>query len=69
MSAISLGERLKAARKKRKLTLEAAGELVGFQKAYMSQIECDRHPNPPLKTVLALCRAYGISILTLTRGM
>lgn len=53
----TLGERLRALRKARGLTQQAAAERAGLARSTVS--EAERGENPTLQTVIRLLRVYG----------
>lgn len=66
---LPLGGRLREARQKCGLTLGDVAERVAFKRAYICNLENGYHTNPPVKTLLALCAVYGISIQDMTDGL
>ena len=53
-----IGDMIKTARKKRKLTQEQLGELVGVKKAQISRLE-NSTGNVTFETVMRICNALG----------
>jgi transcriptional regulator with XRE-family HTH domain len=63
----TLGMRLRAARKRKKLTGEQLGKVVGVSKAAISQWENDLSL-PSVESVVSLCEVLDISADYLLRG-
>lgn len=59
---MGLGERLRAIRKNRGLTLTQLARRSKVSKAYLSQLENERFSNPSTEVVIKLCGALGISV-------
>jgi len=51
------------------LSLSKAAKEMGLTKAHLWELEDGRASNPTLKTLLAICRVYDISIQKLTEGL
>jgi transcriptional regulator with XRE-family HTH domain len=59
-----LGDELKAARMKAKMTQEELSFASGLDRTYISQLENDRK-SPTVDVLFRLCKALGISASTL----
>lgn len=59
---MTLGERLKATRESRGLTLRELERLSGVSNATISQIETGRNPNPTAITISRLAKALGVEV-------
>ena len=62
--ALPIGKRLEAARKSRRLTLEALAAKVGFTKGYLSKLETGAKV-PPIATLATVASALGVDIASL----
>ena len=58
---MGIGERLRAMRKKRGMTLTELGKRSKVSKSYLSQLENGQFSNPSTEIVTRLCGALGIS--------
>ncbi len=63
-----MGRRLASARALRGLSQEEAATSAGFAQSYLSRLENDNAPSPPLKNIAMLAELYGVSIDYLVRG-
>jgi transcriptional regulator with XRE-family HTH domain len=59
------GERIRALRKARNMTIEEIAERSGIRKGYLSGIECLKVNPPSPRVVRALARALGADVRTL----
>jgi len=59
---MGLGERLRALRKNRGLTLTQLARRSRVSKAYLSQLENEQFSNPSSEVVIKLCSTLGVSI-------
>ena len=57
----TMGERLRAAREARGLTIRALADQIGVQHPYIAKIEAGRHPVINTKNLIKLCRELGVS--------
>ena len=64
----TLGERLRALRKERYLTLEEVGKAAVLSTSYVNDLEHDR-ARPRLDTLVRLGTALGISSVEILRGI
>lgn len=62
---MGLGNRLRAVREKRRLTLSQLAQRSKVSKAYLSQLENEQFSNPTSEIIIKLCGALGISIETM----
>ena len=62
------GSRIKAARKKRGLSLRAVSQAAGMNPSLLSRIESGEVPNPGIATVDRLCRVLGVDIGEIAGG-
>jgi len=69
MKAPPIGDRLKVLRAETDMSLSAAAKKLHITKAHLWDLESGRSANPTLKTVLAICRVYDISVQELLRGI
>ena len=63
--AKTLGQRLRSLRAQRGLTGPQVAEAIGGQiisASNLSQVECDKNPNPRLSALRALAAFYGVSL-------
>ena len=58
---MSIGEKLKAARKQKRLTLKEVASVTNLSISYISDIEHGKSL-PPIDTLTSLCRALDISM-------
>ncbi|WP_294081682.1 cupin domain-containing protein [Sphaerobacter sp.] len=58
---IRIGQRLRAARQQRSLSLEQVARLTGLTKGFLSQVERDL-ASPSVASLLAICDAVGLPI-------
>lgn len=61
VAAEDLGERLRAAREARRLTLEAVAESAELTKGYLSKIERS-HATPSVAVLIRVCSALNLSV-------
>lgn len=59
---MSLGKRLKEARKAKGLTLEKLAKLAGSSKGYLSDIENGKNPNPTINKIYHIAINLNVSI-------
>ena len=59
---LTMGQRIKIARIKNRITQTRLAERIGISTTALSQIESDETTNPHLSTVIALADALGVSI-------
>lgn len=64
----TMGRRLAAQRALLGLSQTEAAERAGFTQAYLSLLENDKAPSPPLNTVAKLADVYGVTIDYLVHG-
>lgn len=64
---VEVGARLRAARKRRGLTLEQLAQATGLSKGYVSRVERDRS-SPTVHAVAAMCDTLGIAVGELFRS-
>lgn len=57
--AAAFGERIKAMRASRRMTLEDVGAAAGFTKSHVWELETGRSRNPTVRAAWALARALG----------
>ncbi len=60
----SIGDNIRAERNRRRLSQEGLAELAGMNEKHLSQIE-NGHANFQVLTLLAICRALGVSVSTI----
>jgi transcriptional regulator with XRE-family HTH domain len=58
---MTIGDRIKALRKRRRLTQHELAERAGLTQAHISQLEAGARENPQANVVLALARALDCS--------
>jgi DNA-binding XRE family transcriptional regulator len=61
------GGKVKSLRDRAKLSQAEAAKSLGWTAQRWSDMENDRHPNPRLGTVLAICRVLGCEVTDLLR--
>jgi transcriptional regulator with XRE-family HTH domain len=66
---LPLDERLSALRERDGISLSKAARKIGITKAHLWDLEQGRSANPTLKTVLAICAVYDITVQMLTAGL
>lgn len=69
--ALVLGDWIKEQRTARKWTQKYLAELVGTTADYIRHLEANRHPDPGMRILQGLARAFGVSVDELieqTRG-
>jgi transcriptional regulator with XRE-family HTH domain len=66
---MTVGARLQWLRSRAGISLSEAGRQAKITKAHLWELEDGRATNPGLKTMLALCRVYDISIQKLVTGL
>lgn len=59
---MGLGERLRAIRKNRGLTLTQLAKRSKVSKAYLSQLENEQFSNPSSEIIVRLCNMLGVSV-------
>lgn len=59
--AIAIGQRLRAARQSRHLTINHVAELTGFTKGFLSRVERDQ-TSPSVATLVSLCAVLDVQI-------
>lgn len=64
----TMGRRLASVRALRGLSQEEAAAQAGVTQPYLSNLENDKAPSPPLYTVAKLAAFYGVSIDYLVKG-
>lgn len=57
-----LAARLRKLRKAAGLGMEAAAEKAGLSRILLAKLETGERPNPTVKTLLLLARAYGVHV-------
>ena len=65
-SDLGIGERVKALRDQRGLTLQEVADRCGITKSWIWEIEQGRQRNPSVNSAVALSRALGVSLDFLT---
>jgi len=58
----NFGTKIKTERKRRRLTLEEVGEMIGAGKSYIWELENKKRSNPSAKTALKLARIYEVPL-------
>lgn len=69
MPKSKLGARIRKLREARGQSLSAAARDLKLTKAHLWELEMGLARNPTLKTLLALCKEYDITIQELTEGL
>lgn len=64
----TIGERIRAIRKEKGLTLIAFGDKIGISNPAVSNIENGK-TNPSNQTILAICREFGVDEVWLRTGV
>ena len=67
--ALPLGRRLSVLRERKNLKLTDAAKQLHIAKGHLLDLEVGRSANPTLKTLLAICDVYDITIQELTAGL
>jgi DNA-binding XRE family transcriptional regulator len=62
MEPVTLGQKLAAARKAKKLGQAAAADMLGISREYLCRLERDKSPKPQPYVVLALNKLYGLNL-------
>jgi transcriptional regulator with XRE-family HTH domain len=66
MKEKSIGERIRASRRQKKITLQELADLTGFTKGYLSKIERSKSA-PPYSTLNKIATALGFDVIFLFR--
>jgi transcriptional regulator with XRE-family HTH domain len=61
VSALALGERIKALRQERGLTFDALAKLAGTSKSYIWELENNNPPRPSADKLSAIAKALGVT--------
>lgn len=64
----ALGERIRALRRRQKLSLSELARLADISKGYLSQIERSRATRPSAITIFSIAEALGVSMAELFEG-
>lgn len=67
-AALAMGQRIKAARKARRLSQQALATAVHITRPYLSEIECGYHPAPARELLRAIAALLGTPLDTLLDG-
>lgn len=67
-SETTMGRRLASQRALRGWSQEEAAAQAGLRQAYLSLLENDKAPSPPLGTVSRLAQLYGVTLDYLVKG-
>ncbi|MCK4260732.1 MAG: helix-turn-helix domain-containing protein [Halanaerobiales bacterium] len=65
---MTLGERLKQARKQKELTLVQVENLTGISQSYLSKIERGQRKKPSLELISELAKLYNVDLNWLIEG-
>lgn len=67
MDALEIGKRIREMRKRRRMNQEALAELCDLSTSLIGHIERGEK-TPSLRTVIAICRAFNVSLDALVLG-
>lgn len=69
MVILSIGKRLKAARKSRKISQDTLAEMIGVSRGVVTNIELDKVTDPQLLYINAICNTLHINREWLLKGV
>jgi transcriptional regulator with XRE-family HTH domain len=64
---VKFGDFIRAARKKRGLTMEAAAKLLHCTRAWVHTLETKPNQNPTIDTLANMAAVYGVDLCEMTR--